>query len=95
MDYTLRKYVKKPGGAKPGFVIYTHQQTLFVSPDEKLAKRLSAEDRRPARSAKTPSPLRTVVRRGAFRCNPQRRRVRPSKEAQLLTAERFEPGGRK
>ena len=45
VDYTLRKYVKKPGGAKPGFVIYTHQQTLFVSPDEKLAKRLSAEDK--------------------------------------------------
>ena len=40
MDYTLRKYVKKPGGAKPGFVIYTHQQTLYVSPDEKLAQRL-------------------------------------------------------
>ena len=45
VDYTLRKYVKKPGGAKPGFVIYTHQHTLFVSPDEKLAKRLSAEDK--------------------------------------------------
>jgi len=40
VDYTLRKYVKKPGGAKPGFVIYTHQQTLYVSPDEKLAQRL-------------------------------------------------------
>ncbi len=30
VDYTLRKYVKKPSGAKPGFVIYTHQKTLFV-----------------------------------------------------------------
>jgi len=34
VDYTLRKYVKKPGGAKPGFVIYTHQHTLFVQPAE-------------------------------------------------------------
>ena len=33
VDYTLRKYVKKPAGAKPGFVIYTHQHTLFVQPD--------------------------------------------------------------
>ena len=33
VDYTLRKYVKKPSGAKPGFVIYTHQHTLYVSPD--------------------------------------------------------------
>ena len=32
VDYTLRRYVKKPGGAKPGFVIYTHQRTLFVEP---------------------------------------------------------------
>ena len=32
VDYTLRRYVKKPGGAKPGFVIYTHQRTLYVEP---------------------------------------------------------------
>ena len=32
VDYTLRRYVKKPSGAKPGFVIYTHQRTLFVEP---------------------------------------------------------------
>lgn len=34
VDYTLRKYVKKPSGAKPGFVIYTHQTTLSVIPAE-------------------------------------------------------------
>ncbi len=33
VDYTLRKYVKKPSGAKPGFVIYTNQRTLFVTPE--------------------------------------------------------------
>ena len=32
VDYTLRRYVKKPGGARPGFVIYTNQRTLFVKP---------------------------------------------------------------
>jgi predicted ribosome quality control (RQC) complex YloA/Tae2 family protein len=32
VDYTLRRYVKKPSGAKPGFVIYTHQRTLYVTP---------------------------------------------------------------
>ncbi len=36
VDYTQRRYVKKPNGAKPGFVIYDHQQTLYVTPDEKI-----------------------------------------------------------
>ncbi len=34
VDYTLRRYVKKPGGARPGFVIYTNQHTLYVQPAE-------------------------------------------------------------
>ena len=34
VDYTRRKYVKKPSGAKPGFVIYTHEKTLTVSPKD-------------------------------------------------------------
>lgn len=39
VDYTLKKYVKKPAGAKPGMVIYTEQKTLFVTPNEdKIAK---------------------------------------------------------
>lgn len=33
VDYTQRKYVRKPSGAKPGFVIYTHQHTLYVTPE--------------------------------------------------------------
>lgn len=32
VDYTLAKYVKKPSGAKPGFVIYTHNKTINVMP---------------------------------------------------------------
>ncbi len=40
VDYTLIKYVKKPNGAKPGFVIYDNQKTLYVTPDENLVKQL-------------------------------------------------------
>ncbi len=32
VDYTPRKYVRKPQGAKPGMVTYTHEQTVRVSP---------------------------------------------------------------
>ncbi len=32
VDYTKVKYVKKPKGAKPGFVTYTEQKTLYVKP---------------------------------------------------------------
>lgn len=31
VDYTLKKYVKKPSKTKPGFCIYTNQKTLTVS----------------------------------------------------------------
>ncbi len=34
VDYTLRKYVRKPRGASPGFVIYTHEKTIDIMPDE-------------------------------------------------------------
>ena len=34
VDYTKRRYVKKPSGAKPGFVIYTNQRTLYVDPEK-------------------------------------------------------------
>lgn len=33
VDYTERKNVKKPSGARPGMVIYTTNRTLFVTPD--------------------------------------------------------------
>jgi predicted ribosome quality control (RQC) complex YloA/Tae2 family protein len=44
VDYTLRKYVKKPGGAPPGFVIYTHQHTRWITPDEHAVKHLELLD---------------------------------------------------
>ena len=34
VDYTRRKYVKKPGGARPGFVIYQNQRTLTADPSD-------------------------------------------------------------
>jgi len=40
VDYTLKKHVKKPSGAAAGFVTYTNQRTLFVTPDEREVNRL-------------------------------------------------------
>ncbi|WP_297964774.1 NFACT family protein [uncultured Anaerovibrio sp.] len=36
VDYTRCRFVKKPSGAKPGFVIFTNQSTLYVTPQEEL-----------------------------------------------------------
>ncbi|CAM3358649.1 NFACT RNA binding domain-containing protein [Paenibacillus lupini] len=40
VDYTFIRHVRKPSGAKPGFVIYDHQKTLFITPDEQRIKAL-------------------------------------------------------
>ena len=40
IDYVQVKHVKKPNGAKPGYVIYEQQKTLYVTPDEALMQRL-------------------------------------------------------
>jgi predicted ribosome quality control (RQC) complex YloA/Tae2 family protein len=32
--YTLKKFVKKPAGANPGFVVYSNEKTLYVNPLE-------------------------------------------------------------
>lgn len=40
IDYTKRRYVKKPSGAKPGFVTYDHQNTIYITPDEKTIEAL-------------------------------------------------------
>lgn len=34
VDYVIRKHVRKPAGAKPGFVIYDHHKTIHVTPKE-------------------------------------------------------------
>ena len=38
VDYVQCKFVKKPSGAKPGFVIFTNQRTLYVTPRKGLEK---------------------------------------------------------
>ncbi|MDA5387031.1 NFACT RNA binding domain-containing protein [Loigolactobacillus backii] len=43
VDYVQVKRVHKPNGAKPGFVIYEGQHTLFVTPDEALVEKLSKQ----------------------------------------------------
>ena len=40
VDYTRVRFVKKPSGAKPGFVIYDNQQTVYITPDEELVLKL-------------------------------------------------------
>ena len=40
VDVVEVKKIKKPNGAKPGFVIYEGQQTVFVTPDKDLVKNL-------------------------------------------------------
>lgn len=40
VDYTPRKYVKKPAGAKPGMVIYTTNKTAYVTPSEEAVAEL-------------------------------------------------------
>ena len=36
VDYTKAKFVKKPSSAKPGFVIFTNQTTLYVTPEQEI-----------------------------------------------------------
>ena len=35
VDCVQRRYVKKPSGSKPGFVIFTNQKTYYATPDAK------------------------------------------------------------
>ncbi len=41
VDITLRRYIKKPGGTPPGFVIYTHQRTVYITPDEQSVRKIT------------------------------------------------------
>lgn len=40
IDATLRRYIKKPGGSPAGFVIYTHQRTLYITPSEAEVRKI-------------------------------------------------------
>ena len=41
VDFTKRRNVKKPSGAKPGMVIYLTNRTAYVTPDEACIKRIA------------------------------------------------------
>ena len=43
VDYTPVRFVKKPGNARPGMVVYTTYETAQVTPDGELAKRLGVK----------------------------------------------------
>lgn len=40
VDFTKVRHVKKPNGAKPGFVIYDNQQTVYVTPNEDQVRKM-------------------------------------------------------
>lgn len=44
VDLTKVRFVKKPNGAKPGMVIFTNQQTLYVKPDAAACEALEVRD---------------------------------------------------
>ena len=44
VTYTALKNVKKPSGAKPGYVVYFSSQTAYVTPPEDLLHTLSEQD---------------------------------------------------
>ena len=44
VDYTLKKFIKKPNGAKPGMVIYETNETAYITPDEKLIEHMEKLD---------------------------------------------------
>lgn len=43
IDYTQRRYVKKPGKAKPGFVTYSNQKTIVVDSNKEEIEALLAK----------------------------------------------------
>lgn len=38
IDYTRKKYVKKPSGAAPGKMIYTHHRTAYMTAEEEIIR---------------------------------------------------------
>lgn len=43
VDYTEIRNVHKPNGSKPGMVIYDKYNTIYVTPDKELIKKLKVE----------------------------------------------------
>jgi predicted ribosome quality control (RQC) complex YloA/Tae2 family protein len=43
VDWTRRKYVRKPRKAPPGQVVMERAKTLFVEPDSRLERQLRSD----------------------------------------------------
>lgn len=43
VDYTQVRHVKKPAGAKPGMVIFTHNKTVYVTPKLPVSTEVSSQ----------------------------------------------------
>ena len=43
VDLVQVKHIRKPNGAKPGFVIYENQKTINVTPEEEKINQLEKE----------------------------------------------------
>jgi len=43
VDYTTKKNVKKPAGAKPGMVIYDNYKTIYITPDEEKVNNMKKQ----------------------------------------------------
>ncbi|MGM0124258.1 fibronectin-binding protein [Enterococcus sp. AZ194] len=44
VDVVQVKHIRKPNGAKPGYVIYENQKTVFVTPEEAVVESLREKD---------------------------------------------------
>lgn len=44
VDYTEKRYLRKPAGAPPGFVVYNRYQTLRIDPDPEILARFGIID---------------------------------------------------
>ena len=44
VDYTQKRNVKKPNGAKPGMVIYETNKTAYINPSEEVINKLKREE---------------------------------------------------
>ena len=44
VNYTYKKYVKKPNGAKPGMVIYENNNTIFINPSKTEVDKMKKVD---------------------------------------------------
>ena len=67
VDWTRRKWVRKPRGTPPGAVIPDRVQTVFVAPDPSLAERLSESGPRSGSPAPRSATETAASRRGRRR----------------------------